>query len=44
MMEKEQTAEMKKLIRKMTGLSRRIFNANFRGDYDKTLKYIEQEE
>ena len=44
MMKEERTAEKNKLIRKMTGIFGRIFYRQYRGEYDKALKFIEQEE
>ena len=44
MMKGEQTAEMNKLIKKMKRIFTIISNGYTLGAYDKTLKYIEQEE
>jgi len=43
-MKEDHTAEMNKLIRKMKSMSSAIVFGNFVGEYDNTLKYIEQEE
>ena len=44
MMKEEQPAEMNKLIRKVKRYNDLILFRYFRGDFDKVLKYIEQEE
>jgi len=44
MMKEEHPADRKKLIKKMKRIFSIIASAYFGGDYDKTLKYIEQEE